>query len=59
MVAGTTKDSKMLIRGLHAKQTEVWRGGLQSLGRENIQEMRCDMKSFDPVGGRHASLEQQ
>ena len=49
----------MLIRGLHAKQAEVWRGGLESFGGENIQQMRGDVKSFDQVGGRRASLEQQ
>ena len=49
----------MLVRGLHAEQTEVQRGGLQGLGGENIQQMRGDVKSFDPVGGRRASLEQQ
>jgi hypothetical protein len=50
-VTCATKHTKMLIRWGSAKQSEVQARRMNGLGRETVEQKRCNVKALDPVGG--------
>ena len=58
-IAEAAKDTEMLVRRRGAEEGLMRSGEMKGFGGKKIKEMSGHGKGFDPVGGRHGSLEKE
>jgi len=58
-VTFAAKDANVVVGGHGAKEGSVWCGEPERVGGQNVKKVGGCLQSFDPVGRRHAGLEQK